>query len=121
MSKIENLYAYNSEVPGEPVCFEVQGTVTVAHPGIEPVLVAPKIRHKGGWEVLQLKLEDKGGHQPAGPDPEAGILQARRRDFVEAAGDHSRRRFANGRDRPPGSTQLSLAGCCRPIRMSDST
>ncbi|MFJ2525247.1 hypothetical protein ACIOWB_19140 [Pseudomonas capeferrum] len=61
MSKIENLYAYNSEVPGEPVCFEVQGTVTVAHPGIEPVLVAPKIRHKGGWEVLQLKLEDKGG------------------------------------------------------------
>jgi len=61
MSKIENLYAYNLEVPGQPTCFEVQGTVTVAHPGIEPVLVEPKIRHRGGWEVLQLNLEDKGG------------------------------------------------------------
>ncbi|HEK1690680.1 hypothetical protein PpSQ1_09200 [Pseudomonas putida] len=61
MNTIENLYAYNKDVPGEPTVFEVQGTITVSHPGIEPVLVEPKIRHKGGWEVLQLKLEDKGG------------------------------------------------------------
>lgn len=60
MIKIENLYAYNDEVPGQPICFEVQGTVTVGHPGIEPVLVEPEIRHKGGWEVLQLKLVDSG-------------------------------------------------------------
>ena len=60
MSKIENLYAYNNEVPGQPVCFEVQGTVTVAHSGIEPVLAEPKIRHKGGWEVLQLTMVDNG-------------------------------------------------------------
>ena len=60
MSKIENLHAYNSEVPGEPVCFEVQGTVTVAHPGIEPVLVEPEVRHLGGWEVLRLTLVDNG-------------------------------------------------------------
>ena len=60
MNKIENLYAYNNEVPGQPTCFEVQGTVTVAHPGIEPVLVEPKVRHRGGWEVLQLTLVDNG-------------------------------------------------------------
>jgi len=60
MNKIENLYAYNNEVPGQPTCFEVQGTVTVAHPGIEPVLAEPKVRHKGGWEVLQLTLVDSG-------------------------------------------------------------
>lgn len=60
MSKIENLYAYNNDVPGQPTCFEVQGTVTVAHPGIEPVLVEPKVRHRGGWEVLQLTLVDNG-------------------------------------------------------------
>lgn len=56
MSKIENLLAYNSEVPGQPVCFVVQGSVTVHNSGVEPVLAEPKIRHKGGWEVLQLTL-----------------------------------------------------------------
>ena len=28
MNTIKNVYAYNDEVPGEPTCFEVQGTVT---------------------------------------------------------------------------------------------
>ncbi len=60
MIKVENLYAYNNEVPGQPICFEVQGTVTVGHPGIEPVLVEPEFRHMGGWEVLQLELVDSG-------------------------------------------------------------
>ncbi|MDR2318169.1 MAG: hypothetical protein LBF06_17440 [Pseudomonas sp.] len=61
MNTIKNLIAYNNVVPGEPTCFEVQGTVTVAHPGIEPVLVEPKVRHRGGWEVLELQLVEKEG------------------------------------------------------------
>ncbi|AYG47378.1 hypothetical protein DV532_25005 [Pseudomonas sp. Leaf58] len=61
MNTIENLFAYNNDVPGEPTFFEVQGTVTVAHPGIEPVLVEPAVRHRGGWEVLELKLIEKEG------------------------------------------------------------
>lgn len=61
MNTIENLFAYNNDVPGEPTFFEVQGTVTVAHAGIEPVLVEPAVRHKGGWEVLELKLIEKEG------------------------------------------------------------
>ncbi|MBA6118543.1 hypothetical protein JET76_14220 [Pseudomonas putida] len=64
MNTIKNVYAYNDEVPGEPTCFEVQGTVTVAHPGIEPVLVEPKVRHRAGWEVLELKLQDNGAIAP---------------------------------------------------------
>ncbi|BDM25523.1 MULTISPECIES: hypothetical protein [Pseudomonas] len=60
MNTIKNLIAYNSDAPGEPTCFEVRGTVTVAHTGIEPVLVAPEVRHHGGWEVLELKLVDNG-------------------------------------------------------------
>ena len=60
MNEIENLYAYNEKVPGEPAYFEVQGSVQVAHPGIEPVLVEPQKRHRGGWEVLELKLVDNG-------------------------------------------------------------
>lgn len=61
MNTIKNLIAYNNDVPGEPTCFEVQGTVTVASPAIEPILVEPKIRHRGGWEVLELKLVEKEG------------------------------------------------------------
>jgi hypothetical protein len=61
MNTIKNLFAYNVDVPGEPTYFEVQGTVTVAHPGIEPVLVEPTVRHRGGWEVLQLQLVEKEG------------------------------------------------------------
>jgi hypothetical protein len=61
MNTIKNLFAYNVDVPGEPTYFEVQGTVTVAHSGIEPVLVEPEFRHRGGWEVLELNLLDKGG------------------------------------------------------------
>jgi hypothetical protein len=61
MNTIKNLIAYNNDVPGEPTYFEVQGTVTVAHPGIEPVLVEPKVRHRGGWEVLELQLMKKEG------------------------------------------------------------
>lgn len=61
MTTIKNLIAYNSDVPGEPTYFEVQGTVTVAHPGIEPVLVEPKVRHRGGWETLELLLVEKEG------------------------------------------------------------
>jgi len=61
MITIKNLIAYNNDVPGEPTYFEVQCTVTVAHPGIEPVLVAPKVRHRGGWETLELQLVEKDG------------------------------------------------------------
>lgn len=61
MNTIENLIAYNTDAPGEPTYFEVQGTVTVAHPGIEPVLVEPKVRHRGGWEVLELQLVEREG------------------------------------------------------------
>lgn len=60
MSKIENLQAYNIEAPGQPACFEVRGTVTVGHPGIVPVLIEPRVRHRGGWEVLELHLVDNG-------------------------------------------------------------
>ena len=56
MTQIENLYAYNNDVPGEPTHFEVQGIVTVPHAGIEPVLVEPSARQKDGLEVLELKL-----------------------------------------------------------------
>ncbi|MGJ7547374.1 hypothetical protein [Pseudomonas alloputida] len=61
MNTIKNLVAYNSDVPGEPTYFEVRGTVTVAHTGIEPVLVEPKFRNRGGWEVLELQLVEKEG------------------------------------------------------------
>jgi len=59
MATITNLVAVNDITHGKKV-FRVHGTVTVATPAIEPVLVEPKIRHRGGWEVLELQLKDTG-------------------------------------------------------------
>lgn len=64
MHKIESINAYNSDIPGQPITFEVQMTVTVAHPGIEVVLVQPRVRHRGGWETLELQLIDNGNPAP---------------------------------------------------------
>ncbi|RCL29537.1 hypothetical protein C6A77_00115 [Pseudomonas sp. AFG_SD02_1510_Pfu_092] len=63
MATITNLVAINDIANGEQV-FRVHGTVTVNNPAIEPVLVEPKIRHRGGWEVLELQLLDSGGIAP---------------------------------------------------------
>lgn len=63
MATIANLVAINDIANGEQV-FRVHGTVTVGCPAIEPVLVEPKIRHKGGWEVLELQLQDSGAITP---------------------------------------------------------
>ncbi|MGY4524913.1 hypothetical protein [Pseudomonas sp. UBA4617] len=63
MSNIANLVAINDTVNGEQV-FSVHGTVMVASPAIEPVLVEPRIRHRGGWEVLELQLLDSGAIAP---------------------------------------------------------
>jgi hypothetical protein len=57
---INSFTAINDTRPGKE-CFRVFGTVTVAHPGLEPVLTQPKIRHKGGWEVLTLDLVQHEG------------------------------------------------------------
>ena len=63
MATIANLVAINDIANGEQV-FRVHGTVTVGCPAIEPVLVEPKVRHKGGWEVLELQLQDSGAITP---------------------------------------------------------
>ncbi|AGN83495.1 MULTISPECIES: hypothetical protein [Pseudomonas] len=52
---IDNFVAINDKRPGKEA-FRVFGTVTVANPGIEPVLSTPSPRHRGGWEVLRLDL-----------------------------------------------------------------
>ncbi|MNO73440.1 hypothetical protein D3C76_644060 [compost metagenome] len=57
---VDNFVAVNDKRPGQE-SFKVFGTVNVGHPGIEPLLVEPSIRHKGGWEVLNLELRDNGG------------------------------------------------------------
>ena len=59
MAVINNLVAINDIAGGEKA-FRVHCTVTVANPAIEPVLVEPQIRHRGGWEVLELQLKDTG-------------------------------------------------------------
>ncbi|WP_085621476.1 MULTISPECIES: hypothetical protein [unclassified Pseudomonas] len=63
MAIIANLVAINDIANGEQV-FRVHGTVTVGCPAIEPVLVEPKGRHKGGWEVLELQLQDSDAITP---------------------------------------------------------
>lgn len=63
MATIANLVAINDIANGEQV-FRVHGTVMVGCPAIEPVLVEPKVRHKGGWEVLELQLQDSGAITP---------------------------------------------------------
>ncbi|MNP15015.1 hypothetical protein D3C76_1073540 [compost metagenome] len=63
MTTIANLVAINDIAHGKQV-FRVHGTVTVASPAIEPVLVEPQVRHRGGWEVLELKLLDSGAMAP---------------------------------------------------------
>lgn len=63
MTTITNLVAVNDIAHGKQV-FRVHGTVTVASPAIEPVLVEPELRHRGGWEVLELKLLDSGAITP---------------------------------------------------------
>ena len=63
MATIANLVAINDIVNGERT-FKVHCTVTVVSPAIEPVLVDPKIRHRGGWEVLELQLLDSGSIAP---------------------------------------------------------
>ncbi len=59
MAVINKLVAIN-DIAGIEKAFRVYCTVTVANPAIEPVLVEPKTRHKGGWEVLELQLKDTG-------------------------------------------------------------
>ncbi|MDF0733405.1 hypothetical protein P0Y43_22170 [Pseudomonas entomophila] len=59
MINLDNFIAINDKRPGQNR-FKVFGTVTVATPSVTPVLVEPAIRHKGGWEVLRLTLEDDG-------------------------------------------------------------
>jgi len=59
MPEIANLVAIN-DIAGEKKTFRVHCTVTVANPAIEPVLVEPLRRHRGGWEVLELQLHDTG-------------------------------------------------------------
>jgi len=59
MAVINNLVAIN-DIAGSEKAFRVHCTVTVANPAIEPVLVEPQIRHRGGWEVLELQLKDTG-------------------------------------------------------------
>ncbi|MBV4489179.1 hypothetical protein [Pseudomonas oryzicola] len=63
MATIANLVAINDIANGEHI-FKVHGTVTVASPAIEPVLVEPQVRHRGGWEVLELQLLDSGAIAP---------------------------------------------------------
>lgn len=63
MTTITNLVALNDIAHGKKV-FRVHCTVTVASPAIEPVLVEPRLRHRGGWEVLQLQLQDSGAITP---------------------------------------------------------
>lgn len=42
-------------------CFRVRGTITVAHPGINPVLVEAPIQDKSFALNLELKLEEQAG------------------------------------------------------------
>lgn len=63
MAIITNLVAVNDIAHGKQV-FRVHGTVTVTTPAIEPLLVEPKLRHRGGWEVLELQLQDSGAITP---------------------------------------------------------
>ena len=55
--------AFNDTRPGHE-SFTVFGRVTVPHPGVVPVLFRPDLRHRGGWEVLQLKFEQLEGVHP---------------------------------------------------------
>ncbi len=59
MSTLKDFVAYNQTAGGQK-SFRVHGVVTVPSPAFEPVLIEPAIRHRGGWEVLQLKLVDTG-------------------------------------------------------------
>lgn len=59
MSTLMNFVAYNQTADGQ-TSFRVNGVVTVPSPAYEPVLVEPARRHRGGWEVLELKLVDTG-------------------------------------------------------------
>lgn len=63
MAIIENLMAINDIAHGDAT-FKVYGTVTVASPAIEPILVESEVRHKGGWELLELKMVDTGAIAP---------------------------------------------------------
>ncbi|EJT83401.1 hypothetical protein PPS11_36385 [Pseudomonas putida S11] len=93
MAIITNLVAINDIAHGKQV-FRVHGTVTVASPAIEPVLVEPKLRHRGGWEVLELQLLDSGAITPQVLTEKNRGFRACRRHWLENRGDHSCRRFA---------------------------
>ncbi len=80
MVNITNLVAINDIANGEQV-FRVHGTVMVASPAIEPVLVEPRIRHRGGWEVLELQLLDSGAIAPQ-------VLTEKTVTFERAGGTH---------------------------------
>ncbi|WP_406820422.1 hypothetical protein ACJA3S_25630 [Pseudomonas sp. KnCO4] len=80
MATIANLVAINDIVNGERT-FKVHCTVTVVSPAIEPVLVEPKIRHRGGWEVLELQLLDSGAIAPQ-------VLTEKTVTFERAGGTH---------------------------------
>ncbi|MBH3426752.1 hypothetical protein [Pseudomonas alkylphenolica] len=52
----------NDLMPGpDGACFRVRGTVTVAHPGIKPVLEQARIQDKSYALNLELKLEEETG------------------------------------------------------------
>lgn len=51
----------NDRMPGSGDSFRVRGTVTVAHPGITPVLVKPDIQDKSFALNLDLELVQEEG------------------------------------------------------------
>ncbi|CAM3638801.1 hypothetical protein CCOS865_00166 [Pseudomonas reidholzensis] len=52
--------AQNDKLPGSPT-FRVQGTVTVAHGGLQPVLQVRAMQDKSMALALELTLENLGG------------------------------------------------------------
>jgi len=64
--KTPTFIAFNDTRPGHE-SFTVLGRVTVPHPGVLPVLFRPTYRHRGGWEVVNLKFELLEGDHPQVP------------------------------------------------------
>lgn len=54
----------NDRMPGSGGSFRVRGTVTVAHPGITPVLVKPDLQDKSFALNLNLELVQEEGIFP---------------------------------------------------------
>ncbi|WP_369988815.1 hypothetical protein [Pseudomonas xanthosomatis] len=53
--------AQNDKMPGN-ARFRVYGTVTVSHPGIEPVLSMPGLQDRSFNLKLELQLQPQDGH-----------------------------------------------------------